>query len=228
MAEQIPLFADFKEGVSFTNYFPASNADVVERLLKIVTNRDEPLTVIWGKSGVGKSHLLQACCQLGAANNLAVAYVPLQQYGNFSVELLDGLEQMQLLCIDDVHAIAGEATWELGLFNLFNRARESRIPLIFSASGKPSDLNLQLQDLTSRLNWGLLFHLKELSDTEKLNALQFRAEQRGFHLSTEVGRYLMQRSPRDMSTLFALLDKLDQVSLATHRKLTIPFVKQHL
>ena len=55
-----------------------------------------------------------------------------------------------------------------------------------------------------------------------------RAQERGFELPDETGRYLMSRYPRDLSSLFAVLDRLDQASLQAQRRLTVPFVKQVL
>ena len=90
----------------------------------------------------------------------------------------------------------------------------------------PAELGLGLPDLATRLAWGLVLHVAELKDEEKINALRLRAQQRGFELPLEVGRYLLQRSPRNMVALFDLLDHLDQASLAAQRKLTIPFVRE--
>ena len=100
--------------------------------------------------------------------------------------------------------------------------------MVFTAANKPADLAIELPDLRSRLAWGTVWYMPELTDPDKLAALQLHARHRGFTLPEEVGTYLMQRWPRDMHSLFALLDKLDHASLAAHRKLTIPFVRQFL
>ena len=84
---------------------------------------------------------------------------------------------------------------------------------------------ITLPDLQSRLSWGPVLQLKELDDADKMAALQLRAKGRGFDLPDEVAQFLMRRSPRDMSSLFALLDRLDEASLVQQRKLTIPFVR---
>ncbi|MDH5572845.1 MAG: DnaA regulatory inactivator Hda, partial [Gammaproteobacteria bacterium] len=38
-------------------------------------------------------------------------------------------------------------------------------------------------------------------------------------------KYLLKHCPRDMKSLFEMLDRLDHASLAAQRKLTIPFVR---
>ncbi|MGW8310551.1 MAG: HdaA/DnaA family protein, partial [Thiogranum sp.] len=55
-----------------------------------------------------------------------------------------------------------------------------------------------------------------------------RAEQRGFELPEDTGRYLLRRLPRDLPALMKLLERLDTASLAAQRKLTVPFVKSVL
>jgi DnaA family protein len=87
---------------------------------------------------------------------------------------------------------------------------------------------LGLPDLVSRLGWGPVFQLSALTDIEKRGALQLRAHRRGLEMGDEVADYLLKRCPRDMDSLFNLLNRLDHASLAAQRRLTIPFVRQLL
>ena len=75
------------------------------------------------------------------------------------------------------------------------------------------------------MEWGQVYQLKELTDEDKLSALQLLAKLRGFDLSTEVGLFLLKRVERDMRSLFDMLNKLDKATIAEQRKLTIPFIK---
>jgi len=63
---------------------------------------------------------------------------------------------------------------------------------------------------------------------EQLAALRLRAQQRGFELPDETARYLQRRLPRDLRSLFAVLDELDAAALAAQRRLTVPFIKDVL
>ena len=73
-----------------------------------------------------------------------------------------------------------------------------------------------------------MLQLRGLDDQGKAEALRLQARQRGMDMPEEVAGYLLRRSPRDMTALFALLDTLDQASLAAQRKLTVPFVREVL
>jgi len=99
------------------------------------------------------------------------------------------------------------------------------IKLLITSNAAPKQVPFILPDLISRLEWGQVYQLKELSDEDKLYALQLRALLRGFKLPTDVGLFLLKRVDRDMKTLSNLLDKLDKVTIAEQRKLTIPFIK---
>jgi DnaA family protein len=172
--------------------------------------------------------LLYAACHYLASNDSTVAFVPLNQYKKLSIELFEGLENLDLVCIDDVDAISNVSEWEQALFHLYNRARTSKTRLILSSHSVPRSCGLQLKDLVSRLSWGLVLQVNELDDPDKILAMQIRAKQRGIDLPVQVGEYLLRRQPRNIKSLFDLLDSLDRASLAAQRKLTIPFVKEFL
>ncbi len=222
VAYQIPLQIKLNDAATFDNYLAAANADVV----KILRTGAEPYLYLWSPEATGKTHLLQALCQSQAQGQSI--YLPMKELINQPVEVLEGLEQFVLVCLDDVQYIAGRSEWELGLFHLYNRLREQNSRLCITSNVSPEQLNVQLADLLSRLKWGPVFQLQPLSDTDKINAMQLRAGQRGFELTDEVAKYLLNRYPRDLHNLFTLLDKLDNASLQAQRRLTIPFVKQWL
>jgi DnaA family protein len=239
VTEQIPLRFGWRDGLSFNNYFIACTAlansaeekadnseavHFVKRTAEGVAGAEQFL-YLWGAASVGKSHLLQAACQHAAENQRTVAYLPLAELIDLSAEIFDGLEQMSLVCIDDVQLIAGKTDWEEALFHFYNRVRDAGGALLVTANVAPSALAVELADLQSRLSWGPVLQLRELDDAGKIAALQLRADGRGFELPDEVAQFLIRRSARDMASLFLLLDRLDEASLVQQRKLTIPFVR---
>jgi DnaA family protein len=98
--------------------------------------------------------------------------------------------------------------------------------LIVSGSAPPAASGIVLADLRSRLGGGLVLTLHSLDDDEQVEALRLRAQIRGFELPVETAQYLLRRLPRDMTSLCAFLDELDEASLAAQRRLTVPFVRQ--
>ncbi len=139
------------------------------------------------------------------------------------------MEQLALVCIDNIECVAGDEPWEMAIFNLYNRILESgKTRLLITGDRPPRQLNLGLPDLASRLDWGQIYKLQPLSDEDKLQALQLRARLRGFEMPEDVCRFLLKRLDREMRSLFMTLDQLDHASITAQRKLTIPFVKEIL
>lgn len=153
-------------------------------------------------------------------------YLPLAELAEHGPQLLDNVEFCDLLCLDDIQAVAGQRHWEEALFHAFNRLRDAGKQLLIAANAAPRELGVELPDLQSRLSLALVFQLHELSDDDKLRALQLRASRRGLRLPDDVGRFILARSVRSMTVLFDTLEQLDHASLQAQRKLTIPFLKK--
>jgi DnaA family protein len=225
---QIPLTFNKYEHVDFDLYLAGPNQQALQHLRSLINNEDRKNVYLWGATGTGKSHLLQALCTTAAQAQLNIAYIPLGEADTLSPQMLEGLEHQALVCLDDIDQIAGNEDWELAVFHLFNRLRDTQSPLIISAQHSPKGSPVNLPDLKSRLAWDHVFHLQNLDETTSLLALQKRAQSRGFDLPDEVADYLLKRVVRDTHNLFQLLDKLDNASLVAKKKLTIPFVKNLL
>jgi len=228
VAEQLLLPFRFSAALTFENYIAGPNRDALQVLQSLAAGRDAAMIYLWGPAGSGRSHLLQAVCGMASAGGLRPGYLPLSEFGDISPALLEDMEQLSVVCIDDVDAVAGDTAWEQALFDLYNRLRDAGIPTVMAGAASPADQPYALPDLASRIAWGGAWQLQMLSDGEKCRALQARAGERGLGMSDEVAVFLLSRMPRDMPGLFALLDRLDTASLEAQRRLTIPFVKSCL
>lgn len=228
MSEQLPLQFEFNANQSFNSFFPGCNQEVSNHLKQCASGQGEQQILIWGDTGVGKSHLLQACCQLAHQHNLTTFYFSFDPKNLADPGILNGIDELDLVCLDNIEAIAGNPDWELAVFNFFNRHRDNDHFLIMSASSQAKYIPIQLPDLKTRLNWGLTLKLKTFEQDELLQALTYKAKQLGFELSPQVGRFLLKHYADQQASLWALLEKLDHATLAAKRKLTIPFVKKVL
>jgi DnaA family protein len=221
---QLSLQIMLDDAATFDNFHvTAANAQALD-YLRDATHLAQ-FTWLWGVPGAGCSHLLQALCQQ-EGNAGGILYMPLQMHAQFHPEMLEGLEALDMVCLDDVEHIAGNADWELALFSLFNRLRDSGTRLLIAGRSAPRQLQVQLPDLLSRLQLGLVFQVHELTDEDKIQALQKRARLRGMDLSDEVAHYVLQRTERSSKGLFSLLERLDEHSLRSQRRITIPLVRE--
>jgi len=228
MAEQLPLAFEFRACQTFADFFPGGNTEAVRHLQNCAEGDGEAFMFLWGAPGLGKSHLLRACCQHAHQLGRTAFYFEFIPAALPNPGLLAGLHQFDLVCLDGIMSIIGHSDWEWALFNFFNQHRAYGRQLVVSAQCPPEQLPVRLPDLKTRLNWGLTLKLKPLPDDDKARALALKAKQLGFQLPPQVGRFLLTRCNRDLASLWAILAQLDQASLAARRKLTIPFLKQVL
>ena len=226
MTTQLPLNLSLREGASFENFYPARNAEVVAQLTAAARDASINHTLfMWGEPASGKTHLLQSTCRLADERGGMCAYIPLSLAAEFSTGILEEMEQGRLVCLDDIHCIAGNQPWEAALFGFYERLRAAGGILIVTGNANPMHLGLRMPELTTRLGSGVVYHLRPLSDADKLVVLRRRAQSRGLEMPEEVARYVLHRYPRDLQALFRLLDRLDRASLTEQRRLTIPFIR---
>jgi len=112
--------------------------------------------------------------------------------------MLDALESLPLVCLDSLEAIAGNTVWERALFDFYNRWKEKGEGTLV-VTGCSAPRKLGLQ-------------LPDLAS----------------RLDWGVSFHLDELDDRDMRTLLATLNQLDNASFRAKRKLTIPFVKEIL
>ena len=225
--QQLTLPVTLRDDATLDNFLPLAGSEaLLGALQQQLAAGGETVIYLHGGEGSGKSHLLQACCH---RVDTGAVYLPLAELADYSPQaVLADVAGMRLICLDDLDAVAGDAAWELALFDLYNRAQETGARLLLAANASPRGMALQLEDLRSRLSWGVVYHLPSYDDQEKKVVLQYRALRRGLTLSDEVANYLVSRTPRGMDSLLQVLDRLDRASLEQRRALSIPFVKQTL
>jgi DnaA family protein len=224
---QLTLNLQRRDGSSFDNFQIGANREAFEQVQQLARSPSTPALrclVLWGARGTGKTHLLEAACRVAHDAGRHPIFVPLGSRAGLSPAMLDDIDPDGLVCIDDLQAVVGDADWEGALFRLYERLRGGGTLLLAARRG-PAALGLKLADLASRLAAGLVYQLRPLADADKMAALRLRADRRGFEMSEEVAQYLLARQPRDMHSLFALLDRLDSATLAAQRRLTIPFLR---
>lgn len=230
---QLTLSVQLPDDETFASFKSESNQMVVQQLTHFldqvtVNNKQVHSLFLFGLTGVGKSHLLHASCAYADTLGISSLCLSFSELTQLSVDVLDGLENIDLVCLDDIQLIAGDKKWQQGVFDLYNRMVEQNKCLIITGDQSVMNLNISLPDLVSRLSWGLTEQIKPLSDEEKSFALQYRAQQRGLYISDEVASFLINRLSRDMTSLIAALEQLDQASIREQRRITIPFIKDVL
>jgi DnaA family protein len=225
VVEQLPLSVQLRDDATFENFYSGDAQEIVDQMQLSASGKGEQSVYVSGPSGVGCSHLLQAACHQAEASGLNSVYLPLEELVAYSPAIFESLEELPLIALDNLQAVAGQKQWEEALFHLFNRVRDSGGRLLFAADCPLEQLGIELPDLLSRLQWGLVYSLPTQDDEFKVAALQYRARNRGIELNEDVAKYVVKQVAGDMETLFTVLQELDNASLSAKKKLTRPFVK---
>ncbi len=145
--------------------------------------------------------------------------------GSGRSHLLTACSRPGICIVDDVDALDEAA--QIALFNRINEARDQGGTVLAAGSVPPAQLKLR-DDLRSRLGWGLVYHVKPLSDADRAIYLAAEGARRGLELSDEVIGYLLSHVRRDMGSLDALVDHLDRHALEKQRRVTLPLVREAL
>lgn len=225
VVEQLPLGVQLRDEATFENFYALQSQEVKLQVQLAAIGKGEQSIFIYGESGCGTSHLLQAACHEAQTHDLNSVYLPLEELVEYSPAVFESLEHLPLIALDNMQAIAGLPAWEEAVFHLFNRVRDNGGHIIMAANDSIEGLGIQLADLKSRLHWGLVYELPELTEEDKMAALKLRSHNRGLELGDDVAKYVVRHMEGHMDKMFDALNQLDKASLSAKRKVTRPFVK---
>lgn len=209
------------EPPAFANFVAGGNGEALAALESLAAGRlRETGVVIWGATGVGKTHLLRAAVAAAAGGGRAALYLDDPREANPDLAATAGL-----VAVDGVDT--ADAAAQGHLFTLYNALAAAGGQLLAASACAPAQLALR-DDLRTRLGYGLVYEIVALRDADKAAALASYARGRGFPLGDEVIAYLLAHGRRDMATLTATLAALDRHSLATRRPITVPLLREWL
>jgi len=228
---------------SFDNFIVGDNAELVDLLSGGTMSAQGRFVYLWGVPGSGRSHLLHAAAAAatagGAGPGASTPATARRGAGRFmdlrepdaplGVDLLTDVHGHPVTCLalDNVDAL--DAAGEQRLFNLYNALRQEypQCCLLVSGPRPPAALGLRA-DLVTRLSWGLTYQVHPLTEPQKAAAMAAHARGRGASIGSDVLGWLLRTMPRDLPTLLAVVDALDEYSLAAKRPVTLPLAREWL
>ena len=175
---------------------------------------------LWGEAACGRTHLLAAAVQEAQRNGRGGLYLAAQQIDEAPLPDAPGL-----LAVDDSPWLDDAA--QVTLFDAYNRAREHGQRLLLAGDAPPTALALR-EELRTRVGQCLVFALHPLRNEDRVRLLAHLARERGFTLEEAHLRAILTHSARDLPSLIAFLDALDEASLMQGRAVTLPLIHRLL
>lgn len=215
------------ESNTFDWFYPGPNEKIMQVLQSLCQNQNHPSSFyLYGE--VGKTHLLQATCQNNIQKGCKAAYMPLKEFVHLDISVLQGLDNLPLVCIDDIHVLQGHTDWQMALLKLWQSIQVHQGMVIFASNQHPAFLAFEKEILMRKLFETHLMELQKLSEIEQYAVIKTRALQRNLKLTEEIVHYIWKFLDKNLHGLAEILAILDQASLEAKKRLSLHFVKKTL
>ena len=179
---------------SMSNKLAVSVADAIDTHPDMKTYN--PLFV-FGSTGVGKTHLLQAIGIKLKENNprMRVLYVSSRvfesQYTTAVIQkkvndFINFYQSIDVLLLDDIQEFAGKEKTQNTFFHIFNHLHQHQRQLVMSSDCRPSDLDGMVPRLISRFKWGMTVELEKPDYELRRKFLAMKAAQDGLNIADDV------------------------------------------
>ncbi len=214
--EQLTLDLQIRPEPSLKNFAPGDNEELVSVLSSIEQEGKGPYFLyLWGSAGSGRTHLLHAVDPLAGFEKVP-SFTP----------------ERHIYTVDDADTLSEED--QQRLFDLMCEVRGHVVPgdrpgyFLISAGSKPPAQMQGRPDVISRLSWGLVFHVRSLSDEQMDRALAKLAAESRIDLPEDARHWMLEHLPRDMGTLADSVFEVERFALQTSHKITRHLVRQCL
>lgn len=193
--------------------------------------------VIYGESGVGKTHLAQAICHdlLDRSPGSRAAYVSCEIFTHDYIEAMqsdavqsfhDRYRSADLLVIDDVQLLAARERSQEEFFHTFNSLHQEQRQVVLTSDCHPDQI-LNIQDrLRSRLMWGLVARIDAPCLETRVAIVEKKAKARGISLPHDVALFLAENVRRGARELEGALAQLQHASGAEQKPITLELARQ--
>jgi len=215
----LPYQKNVKNTFSSFFYEDKKNKQIIENVKNIYNNNNNNQIFICGEKSFGKSHILYSACNY--FEDKRCVYIPLKDHNLFSPDILEGFENYDLICIDDIDHIYNYDEWEYSFFVVINKILEKSKKIIYTSSTALNLSKINLKDLHSRLSWGLVFTISSPNDIIKEKILNKTIIENEYNISSDICSYIMKREDRDLSSLLEIIHKIGKYSLSTNKKINV-------
>lgn len=202
----------------FDNFIVGNNGEAFDTVRLLARFGHPGAVYLWGEQGSGRTHLLASAAAECLANGREAVFA-----GSIDEQQDFPLPEQGLLCIDNADTLDTAA--QAALFRAFIRAGSRKCGLLIAGAVPPAQLAVR-EDVRTRIGQCLVFELKALDDDSKQEMLALYGLSRGLMLEPDLIGWLLRHGRRDLPSLLAAIDSLDEASLARHRSPSLPLLRE--
>ena len=224
-------FENFVVGKS-NNYAYAAAKKVAENPGKTYN----PL-FIYGKSGLGKTHLLKAIENYMKSRNpdASIIYVTSENFTNdiiehvrFSnnpAEMREKYRRADALLVDDIQFIAGKNSIEEEFFHTFNALTENGKQIVLSSDNPPNEIPKLTERLKNRFEWGLMADIQPPDFEMRMAIIKNKADALSFSIPDAVVEFIAEQVSHNVRQLEGAVKKLQAICVLLDTTPTIEITK---
>ena len=209
--------------LTFENFIVVSSNELAyataQAVAKTPSKAYNPL-VIYGNSGLGKTHLLNAICAEIKKNNPKsnIIYLRCEDFTN---ELVKSIEKntmtsfhekfrsADVLLIDDIQFLAGKTQTQEEFFHTFNKLYEENKQIVLTSDRPPKEIALLEDRIKNRFEWGILADIQPPSIETRMAIINQKASELGLNLPDEVVQYIAEKIKSNIRQLEGAVKKLN-------------------
>jgi len=194
---------------------------------------------IYGGSGLGKTHLLNAIGLLSSSIHptLNIMYVSAEEFMNEMINSIrydrmpkfrEKYRNISCLLIDDIHFLAGKERTQEEFFHTFNTLHDSGKQIVVTSDKFPKDIPNLESRLRSRFEWGLIADIQPPEIETKIAIIEKKIQENKIELPNNVIHYIASHVESNIRELEGFLVRIGAYSSLTGREIDLDLVKEVL
>lgn len=191
---------------------------------------------IYGRVGLGKTHLMQAICHRIKEQNPSSRfyYTPSEKFTNDLIGAIqhrstqafrDKFRHVDVLLIDDIHFIANKEATQEEFFHTFNALYDNHKQIIISSDRPPKEIQKLEERLVSRFGWGLVTDIQPPDMETREAILRKKIENESVTIPDDAIRFIAETIKTNIRELEGALVRVIAYSLLDEKKITLEMVK---
>ncbi len=173
---------------------------------------------VYGKTGLGKTHLLQALGnEIKNKKNKKIKYIPAQKFISGIIsgirnrnieEFKKQYKDIDVLIIDDIQFLSGKEKTQEEFFHTFNELYEKNKQIVLSSDRPPKAINALTDRLRSRFEGGMIADINYPDTETRVAILKSKAEEKNFYISNDICEYIAENVQKNIREMEGILNKL--------------------